>query len=526
MVALLAACQGGGGSGDAPSQPACKTGDPGPAPLRRLTRFELGRALEDALGVDPSAVAALPPDELSSDELDNNANAYSVSASHVNGWMDLAEGVASSFFAGSGPVALAGCDPTADGPACLDTFVRTAGRRLFRRPLTEDETRAFGDLAAATAGADPREGPSAALTAMLQSASFLYRPENAQAIVPSFAREELATRLSFLLVESIPDDALLAAAAAGRLEETTGLTAETERLLATPRAEQAFEHFVVQWWELGDVLGVQKDPQLFRTWSPDMPAALAAETRLFLADLWERGPTLAGLLTSPRTFVDERLAGFYGDPSPVGGGYAAVTRGAERATGLLGQGAFLAVHAKANQTSPVLRGKFVRARLLCAPPPPPPSDRIIVPPNVDPRLPSRARFAAHAADPFCAGCHRMMDPLGFAFEHHDAVGRWRETDADTPVDASGALTGTDVDGPFDGLPELAGRLAQSAEVRTCAARMWFRWAFGRDESSQDDLCAIDALSAALRDHQGDLRALARATVLLPAFRAERASSTR
>lgn len=523
---VLGGCGSHSPSAAPPTAETCHLGAPGPAPLRRLTRFELARTLADVLGADPRVVEGLPPDERSADEFDNNAAAYSVSAAHASAWLDMAEGVATKFFAApDAATVLIGCDPASGDAGCLARFIATVGARLFRRPLTEDEHAAFLALATATQDDVPTSGPSAVLTAMLQSASFLYRPEAPPSgIVAPLGSDELATRLGYLLTETAPDNTLIAAAASGALAEDAGLLAETDRLLATSRAAEAFAHFVSAWWELDGLAATQKDSQLFRLWSPDINAAWSEETRLFLDDLWHSGPTLEALFTSPRTFVDPILAGLYGDPAPTDAGFGLITREGGKAVGLFTQGSFLATHAKANQTSPVLRGKFVRARLLCTPPPPPPADRVIVPPAVDPRLATRARFAAHASDPFCAGCHKQMDPLGFAFEHFDAIGRWRDTDAGEPIDATGGLTDTDVDGPFDGVAELARRLAASADVRTCVATQWFRWAFGRDESSDDDLCAIDTLSAALRDNHGDLRSLARATVLLPGFRQRGAAS--
>jgi hypothetical protein len=184
---------------------------------------------------------------------------------------------------------------------------------------------------------------------------------------------------------------------------------------------------------------------------------------------------------------------------------------------MFSQGAFLATHAKADQTSPVLRGKFVRSRLLCNPPGPPPPDIVITPPTVDPRKSSRERFEEHTANPFCATCHQLMDPIGFAFEHYDATGRWRDSDAGLPVDATGTLNATDVDGPIDGVQQLSSKLVESAQVRSCVATQWFRWAFGRTEQTADDLCTVGQLAHALDDAGGDLRSLVRATVQSPTF---------
>ena len=227
---------------------------------------------------------------------------------------------------------------------------------------------------------------------------------------------------------------------------------------------------------------------------------------------------MAALLTAPATFVDASLATFYGLPAPAGDGWGRVTLDPARASGMLTQGSFLAAHAKADQTSPVLRGKFVRAQLLCNPPPPPPPTVVIRPPAVDPRLSTRQRFAQHTADAFCAACHTAMDPIGFTFEHYDAAGRWRATDADQPVDATGELTKTDVDGPLDGVPSLAARLVASADVRSCTATQWFRYAFGRAEQTAGDTCTIAALASALAGRDGSFRNMVRETVRTAAFR--------
>jgi hypothetical protein len=279
---------------------------------------------------------------------------------------------------------------------------------------------------------------------------------------------------------------------------------------------EAFSRFVTEWWELGELETIQKDERLFRAWSTDTPSALLEETERFLGEAWSTTPSLERLFTSPVTYLDPTLADFYGLPIPAQDGFTRTQLTASRASGLFTQGSFLATHAKANQTSPVHRGKFVRARLLCDPPPPPPPNIVVKPPAVDPRLPTRERFSQHAEDPSCAGCHELMDPIGFAFEHYDAVGRYRESDAGEPVDARGSLVGTDVDGDVDGVQELALRLLESDQVRHCVATQWFRYAFGRSES-EEDTCALDSLNEELARGDGDLLALLRATVRLETF---------
>jgi hypothetical protein len=519
LGALAPAACGGGGNVSA-SSPLC-TADPGPAPLRRMTRFEYGRTLADLTGVDPSIAGSLPPDEESLG-YDDIANAYSVSSLHASRYLEAAEQAAGALVAdGARLAAFGGCDPTAGDADCVSAFVAGFGRRAWRRPLDDGERQAMLDLYAATVDPTPADGVAAVVAAMLEAPQFLYRPEpgapgaTAPATLDGYA---LATRLSYLLTGAGPDETLLADADAGKLGTEAGLLAETDRLLAGGRAAELFVHFATEWWEIESVPSLEKDRNLYRTWTDETPGELAEETRLFLTDFWNGTPTVTSLLTAPVTFVDSTLAAFYGLPAPAGDGFQKVALDPARGSGMLTQGSFLAVHSKADQTSPTLRGKFVRAQLLCNPPPPPPPTVVVAPPVVDPRLSTRQRFAQHTADPFCANCHLNMDPIGFAFEHYDAAGRWRDTDADMPVDATGTLAKTDVDGPLDGVASLAARLVGSTDVRSCVATQWFRYAFGRSEQTSGDTCTIAALASALAGPDGDFRKMVRQTVRTAQFR--------
>jgi len=526
LPVLWAAC--GGDGTEQESFPLCAA-DPGPAPLRRITRFEYGRSISDLTGAPASLADGLPPDEITLD-FDDIADAYSVSSLHAAAYLDAAEQAAATLTGDAARLtAIAGCDPSGGDATCVASFIDAFGRRAWRRPLEPDEQQAMQQIYTDTADPGPTDGVAGVVAAMLQSPQFIYRPEAAPqptgaatGTPPSAPLEPyaLATRLSFLLTGATPDDTLLAAADSGRLTTEQGLLAETDRLLAGPRAVELFVHVAQQWWELDGLPTLDKDRSLYRTWTDATPDALAEETRLFLTDAWQGTPTLKTLLTAPVTFADADLATFYGLPAPAGAGYQRVDLDPTRAAGMLTQGSFLATHAKADQTSPVLRGKFVRAQLFCTPPQPPPPDIVVMPPTVDPRLSTRQRFAMHVADPLCAACHQRMDPIGFAFEHYDAAGRWRDIDGGQPVDATGMLTETDVDGALDGVPSLATRLAASDEVATCTARQWFRYAFGRSEQLQSagDMCAIDKLAGALKGPQGDFRKMVRATVRMAAFR--------
>jgi hypothetical protein len=509
-------CADDGGAGDAAAPapentPICtaETSELGHTPLRRLTRFEYGRTLADLLGADPKVALSLPPDEKSLG-FEGIADAYSVSSLHASTYLEVAESLATALVADEGRLsAFATCNPLTDA-SCVEPFVRAFGRRVFRRPLTSPELSAMLALYEALAGDGVVDGVSGVIAALLQAPQFLYRPE------PALGGEDfgpaLATRLSYLIVASTPDEVLQNAAESGKLATPGGLLEEADRLVASPRAAEAFQRFIGEWWALDELPTLDKDRSLYRTWTTATPAALAEETRLFVDAAWQAGPTLKLFLDAHFSYADSTLAAFYGLPAVAGSGYQRVELPVAQSAGLLTQGSFLATHAKPNQTSPIHRGKFVRERLFCTPPDPPPPEIVVRPPTVDPRLSTRERFAAHTASPACSGCHALMDPIGFAFENFDAAGRYREVDAGKPVDATGELTDTDVDGPLDGVPSLARRLLESEQVRTCVAKQWFRHAFGRKESeSAADACVVQALSAELGE-SGDLRRVIRSTV--------------
>jgi hypothetical protein len=486
--------------------------------MRRLTRFEYGRSLADLTGVDPSVADTLPPDEETMD-FDDIAVAYSVSALHAEGYLEVAEQAATTLLGNSTLTqSFAGCDPAGGDTTCVTSFIGAFGRRAWRRAMTADEQQAMAQLYTDTASSGPTDGLGAVVAAMLQAPQFIYRPEPPVTTSQPVDSYALATRLSFLLTGAAPDETLLEAAESGDLQTETGLLAQTDRLLAMDRAGELFVHFASEWWEVESITSVDKNRSLYRDWTDATAPALAQETSMFLTNAWQSGPTLTTLLTAPVTFADASLAAYYGLPAPAGDGYQQIALDPTKSAGMLTQGSWLAVHAKADQTSPVLRGLFVRAQLFCTPPPPPPPSIVVSAPVVDPRLPTRERFAEHTANAACSGCHTLMDPIGFAFENWGPDGVWRDTDADQPVDATGSLTGTDVDGDLDGVPSLASKLAGSAQVASCAATQWFRYAFGRSEQTNGDLCAISALASTLTAKGGDFKKMVRQTVQMAEFR--------
>lgn len=359
-------------------------------------------------------------------------------------------------------------------------------------------------------------GIAAAVSALLSAPSFLYRLERAAASAdapgaPLAAPEVLAARLSFLFWGSAPDEALHTAAREGRLASVADVEREARRLWRSPLARRGLWRFYEQWLGLADFHELEKNPRLF-AWDAALRADLARELEAYVGAVsWDDDARFETLLTAPYSTLNARLLSFYGlslgSGSALGDSLERVELPPELArSGLLTRGALLSAHAKVDQTSPVQRGKFVRERFFCNPPPPPPPELAVVAPVLDPRATTRERFARHRRDPACSSCHELMDPIGLGFEHYDAVGRYRAQEAGRAVDASGHLVGTDVDGPFVGVEELAGKLARSAEVRACFVRQWFRYALGRGEDAAD-ACTLERLAQRFDASDGSIEEL-------------------
>lgn len=506
--------------------------DPGPSPMRRLTRVEYARTLGDLVGPGLVDASTLPADERVLG-FDNNAEVLGTSDLLIEQYQDLAEKAAAAVAADA--ARFVPCAASAPDDTCGQEFVRDFGARAWRRPLAPAELESLNAVfTAGSADAGFTEGLLRVAAVLLQSPQFLYRLEEARPVpadpseveVPgavALSPPELATRLSYLFWGTMPDEALRAAAREGRLVSAADIEREARRLVASPRAREVVTVFHDAWLGLDRLAELDKDPVVFPAFSPAMRTAFQTETERFVDDvIWNGEGTLGALLGARRTFVDGSLASFYGATPPSGSGFQRVALDPKRRAGLLTQGSFLAVHAKANQTSPVHRGRFVREQLFCTTPPPPPSNVEIRPPALDPRKTTRQRFSQHVADIACSGCHTLLDPIGFGFENYDGVGRWRDSESGIAVDASGALLGTDVDGPFTGAVELADRLAASADVASCYATQWFRFAYGRGET-EADACSLQELSGTFAAAKGDVRELLVSLTQTDAFRFVRAT---
>ena len=386
------------------------------------------------------------------------------------------------------------CRPagTRDEEHCARQILTTLARRAFRRPVTERDVEPF--VAFYREGLTARGfegGIETALERLLVDPEFLFRIENdPDGIAPGriypLPDVALASRLSFFLWSSIPDDELLTLAERGKLSEPATLDRQVRRMLADERSKALIDNFFAQWLQLRAAHGQAPDPNVFPEFDENLREAFIRETELFLESQLREDRSVTELLTANYTFLNERLAQHYQIPGIYGSRFRRVTLGDERRGGLLGMGSVLMVTSYGNRTSPVLRAKWVLENILGTPPPPPPGDVPPFPPEAgadgQPRS-VRERLAQHRENPMCANCHAPMDPLGFALENFDAVGKWRTLDANAPIDASGVLVdGTSFTGPAELRRVLVDRREQV--VRTVAEKL-LTYAVGRGLESSD-----------------------------------------
>jgi hypothetical protein len=364
------------------------------------------------------------------------------------------------------------CTPAGpdDEERCAREILGGLAKRAYRRPVDDaDLARLMRFFDEGRARSTFETGIELALRRVLASPTFVFRAEQDAADVPPgtayrIGDLELATRLSFFLWSSIPDDALLEVAAAGRLREPEVLERETLRMLADPRAQALTDNFAGQWLHLRNVENFSPNSDNFPDFDNDLRRAARRETELFFASIVRDDASVLDLLTADYTFVDERLARHYGIPNVYGSRFRRVALGAgfEARRGLLGKSGILMATSHADRTAPTLRGKWIMENLLGSPPPPPPA---VVPPletevGSAPKT-MRERMERHRATPACASCHALVDPLGFAMENFDAIGAWRDYDATNVIDASGALPdGT----PIAGVAELRAALLAEPEL--------------------------------------------------------------
>jgi len=376
------------------------------------------------------------------------------------------------------------CDPVS-GTDCVERIVTSAARRAWRRPVTKAEIAPLMGLVGNTVrqGLSLYDGIQTALEAILVSPQFLFRIERDAdpgnpAAIHRVSDVELASRLSYFLWNSMPDDELLSLAEAGKLSNPATLDAQTRRMIADPRSSALAQNFAGQWLELRNLDSIQPDPVKFPDWTPELKEAMRTESRMFFDSVFRENRPISDFLDARYTFLNELLAKFYGIDGVTGPEFRRVDLTTDQRGGVLGQAAVLAVSSYPSRTSVVLRGKYVLDNILGSPPPPQPANV----PSIDDgtigaTLSVRQRMEQHRTDPVCASCHSKMDPLGFGLENYDAIGKWRAAEGKFPVDSTGTLPdGTAFANPAQMRQVLAAHLPQFAD---CLAGKMMIYALGR-----------------------------------------------
>lgn len=481
FATFVARVNGSAGECDMPKAPQCDPARPWPGVqrVRRLSHHEYDQTLSQLLGQQIHLGEKMAADRVVNG-FHNHAASLVASPLLVEQWLAAAESLSQAYVAQLSNHL--NCASQAN-EACAEQFVNGFGQRAFRRPLTQDDRNRYMTLYRQVAAIDGFEvAITDVMTAMLISPHFLYRTEIGQKQGDGtfvLTQHEVASQLSYLLWGAMPDDTLLQAADRGELSSAEQIGAQAKRMLKDPRSAKHFGHFVDQWLELERFDQSVKADDTYPGFTPEIRELMKQETRLFLSHIFNEGQgTLPELFASKITFLNPTLKTFYGESVGLQGDQMqSVTL--DHRPGILSRGSILATHSLTSSTSPVKRGLLVRTRLLCQhlPPPPPGLDASL--PDFEAGMTTRQRFAKHSESIQCAGCHRLVDPIGFAFETFDGVGRFATMDQGKPVDAVGEILNTfHTNGQFDGLAQLTATLANSQDVHQCFSRQVVRFGFG------------------------------------------------
>lgn len=503
---------GGDDGSDGEPVPQCEGLEIAAAPLRRLTGLEYDNTVHQLLGDQTQPASSFAPDE---SVAGFSANAVApLSALQLDQYFTAAERLASEAVAERWDTVV-GCD-VADAD-CIPGFVASFGRRALRRPVTDEEHASYLALYEQTATAvDADAGVEVLIAAMLMSPSFLYHVEPSEGddegpvVLGGYA---MASRLSYFVWNSMPDDELFDLAEAGMLADAEVVQTQVRRMLDDQRAASTIASFHRQWLSIDGLGEAVKDAELFPEWTVALGEAMEHETIAFADEVIRRGDgSLHTLLTASWSVVDADLAALYGVPAPQAG-FAVTELDPEQRAGVLTHASFLASNAHAAENSWVHRGKFVRERLLCSELPAPPPGVEVNDANDPDRLET----------PECASCHTLMDPIGTGLDNYSPIGAFQTVDdSGETIDGSGEVVGiTDV-GTFDGGVELAHALAGAPQVGDCMATQWFRYATRRKETP-DDACTVSGIRAAFSDSGQDIRELMVAIASSDAFRFHTAS---
>lgn len=466
----------------------------------RLTHTQYANTIRDLLGVEDALSDGFAPDALNGFEFSTSLD-YAVDGRLAPQYQQAAETLAERVVTDDAVWShVMPCAEATD--ECRDRFVTEFGLRAFRRPVTEQEHSAIAALFAqgpelVASGDDVRDGVQVVVEALLQSPYFLYRVElsnDPDSETVALSDYEIASRLSFLLLDSMPDDELFAAAADGKLSDPTEVRSQVERLLESPRATQQLVSFHEQAWQFGRYNKVSPDSTLFPDLPDDFATRLLNASQRFVADVVEAEGGVAELLTAPFAYADESWAHLYDEE--VTGDLQRIDLDPAQRLGILGQVGFLASHAHAQKTDPIHRGLFVTRDLLCRSVGVPPAGASMATlPEGSPRPETTREEVTLLTSPKgCVECHALINPPGFAFEGFDAVGQSRDSENGTPVDTKTTVLLDGSDHNVSGAVELISLLATSAEVRDCYATKWLTFAHGR-KLTTDELGDLSHLNS-------------------------------
>lgn len=490
-VAIVGCSSGDGGSGsDAPAV------DGGPVALRRLTTEQFARSIHDVLGKHITVPTRIDPDERRSGLLAVGSSFAGVTPSGFEKYEAAAAAVAEQALDADHRAELVPCEPasaSSSDDVCAGQFIEQVGRRLFRRSLSQAEIDRRVEVARSATAVlgDFYEGLELALSSLLVSPDFLFRVERAEPDPsdpnrPRLTATSIASRLSFLLWNTSPDDALLDAAESGDLLDHDVLAAQVDRLVSSPRAEIGLRSLFSDFYDFrqfDDGL-VRKDAALFPAYTQTIAEDAKEQTLRTIVAHLTNGGDYRDLFTTRNTFLTRNLGLVYRVPVVEANGWEAhaFDQASPRA-GLLSHISMMALYSHPGRSSPTLRGKFVREVLLCQNVPTPPAniDFSIVEDTMGELRTARDRLEAHVTNDGCAGCHNLMDPIGLAFENFDAVGAFREQENGVTIDASGELDGVAYDGPI-GVGEA---LRDHPEVGPCLVHTLFRYSVGRDATLEE-----------------------------------------
>jgi hypothetical protein len=515
---------GSGGTGSAGSSFA--PGDPNAAglmPMLRLTNREYNNTVRDLLGDTSQPASQFASDR---DPTFEFRRAGTVAVQDATLVRTAAEALAAAAAPNLVNGKLLPCDPATGEDACAQKFITTFGQRAFRRPVTAAEVTRLTTLytaARTTLKLAFTDAISVLIEAMLQTPQFLYHWEADptamnihEGAVVRLASYQIASRLSYFIWGSMPDDALLAAAAGGQLDTVAGVQTAARRLLGDPRAKDTVSAFFADWMALDGLAARTKDTTVYKTYTAATQQAMLDETSAFVQNVTFGGDgRLATLLGAPYSYINATLAPLYGAQA-TGTAMTKTSLDPTQRAGLLTQGSFLALTGNADGSNPVRRGKFVYTKLLCHSLPPPPA-------NVPPPAPAsaggttRQRFTTHDQNACAKGCHTVMDPIGFGFENYDGIGQYRTMDNGGAVDATGMITLDGVPQSFTDAIGLVGLLAKSPEVRTCFSGEWSRFALSRVDTP-DDAASLQATAAAFASDTASVQDLIAAVATMRSFR--------